>query len=174
MNRRLSPGLVSLLAAPLLAIGAGSAQATLCEVSMERAYQEAQVRGWQFRCSVKVGKGSSPYNSSAVVHFDNHKRLGCRGKTGYKSGSRVVYRFQAKFFSKPGTGSGNALMNGWSIDSYQVIGGNHNQSSPSSFGKLSYGWTSDKANTWTNRYLSKIIFKKHAGNCNTLYNEAFG
>lgn len=90
--------------------------AATCEVNPYAAWQAAQARGWQFRCSFPVVPGAV---LSGTLLPEPPDRIGCRYRTGPAIQIQAPVRVRLLFLAPGPSGLPHAMLrNGWRVDSY--------------------------------------------------------
>ncbi len=145
-------------------LSASPAQTVTCSVNMERAYNEAVRRGWNFKCETTY------VGASVGFGWDNAKRMGCSGKTPAVLPTPASYR--ASLFMRGGGSSAN-LSEGWKLAGYQVVGGQYLKDQAAGGRRINFFWKQPKPNTLFKRYITNLRFSKKGGSCAKLYDEAF-
>jgi hypothetical protein len=141
-----------------------------CEVSPYAAFQVAQARGWNFRCT----DNSFPFPGSFTGFFmpEPPQRIGCRWQTGLVS-VPTPPRVNLIFFSRGDFRAANGgLRNGWRISAWELSGGNYtvtNATDARVFGRV----TLAHRNRTYHYRLTRLVLTKPGGSCANALNEAF-
>ncbi|GAB4354528.1 MAG: hypothetical protein Kow006_20350 [Gammaproteobacteria bacterium] len=145
----------------------GIAQAVVCAVNIEKAYQEAVKEGWKFGCYGGI-------DVKPALAFDSQKRVGCSGRSPSVS---IKPRVTAYYFRNDSVQDGSKrgkLRGGWKIYSYKVNGGQYTKKKANLRSRLVFQFTPPSTpNAYFKRHLSELKLSKDGGSCSQVYEEAF-